>query len=232
MKGKSMKTSDPLFDSGIKKSTQGTMKTFGDNATHTKREAISGLGGKMGRNGGRKINAPSTPPKSREKKDNTDEISIVTKLFKTMKPVGMVTRKDLELNRGKPGMRLNESTTYKINKLLEEFNESRGKYSQGSTIKPTKTTNIEGLTHSKYVSDMTRRMNTIATAKMENSIKQQKISSKITPGTEMTTRENTIGITQPATNNNAEAAHTRAEGYERYSRLKEQEMEKQEAKNG
>jgi hypothetical protein len=175
-----------LDQAGIKNTTKGTKGSFTLAKHDVKKQAQDGL---------------KTGQSKKDIKKNTEEdttsIAITTGLKLT--PPRITTRKDM----------IADNTIYKINKLIEEY----AKTSIGSSPKNERVVNVDKIGHrveeKKMVDDMQKAME----LKIKNQKNNIQASSKIEPGTTMTARENIIGLTQPATDQNAAARYQAAQNH-------------------
>ena len=135
-----------------------------------------------------------------EKKD----IFIATGL--KLKPLKITTRKDL--------IKLNETTFLKIDELIEE------RASMASFPKPRRVVETKRLSHNTAEKRMVDDMTNIIKLKQQTQNKKIQQAAKITPQENMTAKENTIGLTQHATNMNAQAKLQGAQNHAKVIEIK------------
>jgi len=96
-----------------------------------------------------------------------------------------------------------------------------------AAIPTQRTVKIDKIGHTKAEKRMVDDMAKINELKVKQNQANIKQASNIEPGTEMTARENVIGLTQGATNKSAEGRYQGSQNRARYLDMKEKEMEQQ-----
>ena len=104
----------------------------------------------------------------------------------------------------------------KIDKLLQEVSAS-------SSPKPRHSVQINKIGHNVQEKKMIDDMTKLIQMKQQRQIRKASLASKISPGIEMTARENTIGMTQKATDMNAQAKLQAAQNHQQSLALKSEQ---------
>jgi len=189
---------DILDQMGIKNSLEGAKSSFGHLKNKTKNEANYANGKRTAKeaNETKKIQKEKIQPK-KLKDDERPEIKIDVSKFHFRKFTPYYNRKSAVF-----ALKEQLLLSSKIDSIIEEYT----KYSKNSSGAGATVTNAGVEPRSRYdVDKLNKRMHEIIQTKIKDQNAAIDDAAKVEPGTEMSQREQTIGLTQPATDTRAQA---------------------------